>query len=281
MVPLEMYAYYINYSGNTPLNFIGYYFQIYLGIGGEPKGFINNFRFPEMNFGHLWFTEHLLFYAILYTLISYLLPKLSIPFSKLPITIQTLLGLASSISLLTVVVRQFFPIDSWVWVFGFLQSEVAHLPQYAILFVTGIIAYSNDWFSKITKQTGYGSLGIGIFLTIPIFLRNLLPADYYTTIINIWSVYESFVAVFLSWGLITLFREKCNTASNFSKILAENSYAAFILHFPIVFAVQYYLEKIPLRNAEFRFILVSIVSVVVTYACSTLIRKIPIVRKVV
>jgi glucans biosynthesis protein C len=44
-----------------------YLTQDFLGLGSKPGFWPAGARWPEFNFGHLWFLEHLLLYALLYT----------------------------------------------------------------------------------------------------------------------------------------------------------------------------------------------------------------------
>ena len=75
------------------------------------------------------------------------------------------------------------------------------------------------------------------------------------------------------FGLLTLFREICNRTTAFLQTLSRTSYAAYIIHMPIVLAAQYALDTVVIGGAVGKFIVVSFISVVVTYAiCILLVR---------
>ncbi len=279
MQPLEMFFYYINYSGNPPISFGDYYFKIFFGIGGMPSWFKPVIGFPEMNFGHLWFIEHLLVYSMLYFLLRSLLNKnFTLKFKTDPVrTIATILILIISF---TVIIRIWYPIDRWTGLLGFIQSEPAHLPQYFLMFITGIIAYRNDWMNKITENSGRVFLTAGLSLSSLVWFSLLLPDSFIRIIWKSWPVYESTLAVALSWGLIIFFRKSFNFTNKFLDNLAAASYAVYIFHFPVVLFFQYSLDKVVLGGAMGKFLIVSVLSVITTFFISWIIKKIPGFNKV-
>lgn len=279
--PLEMYFYYMHYSGNRPLNFFQYFQNIYLGLCGKPSWYKTNpgVTYPEMNFGHLWFVENLLVFSIFYFIIRKLIFKKTIKNDTKDFKFSSILIIGLLIAVSSAVVRIWYPIDKWIALFGFIQSEIAHLPQYIILIVTGVVAYRKNWFTKISKKAGYLALILGIIMAIIIYSYDLAPK-----IINIffsnWAIYESFMCAFLCFGLIVFFREHVNLSTPKSRFLAKNSYAAYIFHFPIVLSIQYSLDKIDIGGALGKFLLVSILSILVTYFVAAMIRKLPIIKRI-
>jgi glucans biosynthesis protein C len=282
IVPLEMYFYYSLYSGNKPADFLQYYANIYFGIGGKPSWYKESIGWPEMNFGHTWFLEHLLVYSVIYCIIRKL-------FTKRKEQRNTdsnfgyfhILSISFVIALVSAIIRIWYPIDKWIGILGFIQTEVAHLPQYIVLFTIGIVAFRKDWIKKCDKKIGYTALAAGMIMAATVYLNSLIPATIRRIVFFNWAFYESFMAVFICWGLIILFREKFNSTSFVRTILAENSYAAYIIHLPIVLTIQYSLDKVVICGASGKFIVVSLTSIIVTYSVSFLIRKIKFVRKII
>lgn len=279
--PLEMYFYYSLYSGNKQIDFITYLINIYFGIDSRPSWFKETIGWPEMNFGHLWFVEHLLVYSLMYWLIRQVFFKERIQTGPSDFGYLHIFTLSLLTALVTAVVRIWYPIDEWVGILGFIQSEVAHLPQYMILFITGIISFRKGWFERIDKKVGNYLLSIGILMSILVYSNFMLPKSMRMILFENWAFYESFLAVFLCWGLVVLFREKINNTSIIAKFLAENSYAAYIFHFPIVLALQYGLDKVYIFGALGKFLTVSVLSIIITYSVSCAIRKLPNVGRVI
>ncbi len=279
MQPLEMFFYYINYSGNHPLSFSDYYFKIFFGIGGMPEWFKPSIGFPEMNFGHLWFVEHLLVYSILYFLLRSLLREsFTLKFKTNPLIMITVITLL--IIIITVIVRIWYPIDRWTGLLGFIQSEPAHLPQYFLMFTTGIIAYRNDWITKISENSGRVFLTIGLLLSSIVWVSLMLPDSLIRIIWKSWPVYESILAVTVSWGLITFFRKRFNFTNKFLDNIASATYAVYIFHFPVVLFFQYSLDKVQIGGALGKFMIVATLSVITTFFISWTIKKIPGISRI-
>jgi peptidoglycan/LPS O-acetylase OafA/YrhL len=275
--PLQMYSYYMLYSENPPLNYWNYFTDIYLGIHGMPEGFRMSLVFPELNFGHLWFVEHLLVYAVLYTVWRLLFGKGVLKTEDRRFTGVHLLCLAVLIAVLTTVVRIEYPIDRWIGLFGFIQMEVAHVPQYLILFLTGMIAFRKNWFSRISSGTGYVSLGLGAFMAFCAYTGFPVPRR---EIFRFWSVYDSFMCVCLCWGLLVLFREKLNITGTFLSAVTRSSYGAYIFHYPIVLLIQHAFDRVPMGGLGVKYMVVSLISVPVTYCLSWLLVKNRVLRNV-
>jgi glucans biosynthesis protein C len=269
MIPLVLYFYYMNYSGNQPIGYMEYFTRIFLGIGGGES---------EWNLGPLWFVENLLVYAILYFIFRSICKNFKVQEGNKAPGFIVVLAIGAIIAIGCSIIRIWYPIDKWIRILGFIQSEPAHLPQYVIMFVTGMVASRKQWFQKMDKKKGFVILGLGIVMAGVIYLRSFLPALQFIS--YHWAIYESFMAVFLSWGLIVLFREFFNNTGVKMKRLAEDSYAAYIFHFPIVIAIQYAFDKVVIGGALGKFITVSILSIVLTYVFSDIIREIPGVKKV-
>jgi len=279
--PLLMFFHYNNYSGNSPLGFWQYFKTIYWGIGGMPDGFISSIGFPELNFGHLWFVEHLLIYSLIYFIIRKIFKSKKTNHIDKTFRFIYIIIIAAIISALTAIIRIWFPIDYWFGLLGFIQVEPAHFPQYSTMFIVGIIAYKNNWFSRINNRQGYASLSLGLAMALLIYLRPVLPETFINAVYSTWVVFESFMAVFLCFGLIVLFREKFSSTNSLLKSLSSTAYLAYILHYPIVILVQYLLDKVVIINPTGKFITVSILSVVFTFTISYLIRKIKFLQKIV
>ncbi len=98
--------------------------------------------------GPLWFVLALLIFTIIYIIWRRFVPpqkKYSQPERKLPGNTK-IVFFALALGIITFIVRIWFPIGWW---FEPLNLEFAHLPQYASLFIIGIIAYKHNWFQQI------------------------------------------------------------------------------------------------------------------------------------
>ena len=195
-----------------------------------------------------------------------MLKQESRPFTALHLCILFLI-----IAVASLIVRLWYPIDYWIGVFGFFQVEVAHWPQYLVLLTVGVIAYRKNWLNTLTAKTGYIALAIAVLMVAIVYigiLNHLLVLWY------VWAIYGSLLAVSMIWGLLTLFREKANRTTPFLKTLARSSYAAYIIHMPIVLAIQYTLDSVVIGGVAGKFITVSVLSLVLTYTFCALLVKV-------
>ena len=281
MEPLQMYFYYTLYSGNAPLPFLQFYTGVWFGFGGMPVGFIDSIgRFPYLNFGHTWFIQHLLVYAVIYWLLRKVIRKFILRQESRPFTALHLLAIFVIIACSSLIVRIWYPIDYWVGVLGFFQVEVAHWPQYIVMFVVGITAYRKNWLNNLNAKTGYACLGIALLLIVGVYSGVASRLINHFESWNIWAVYGSLLAAAMTFGLIALLREFGNHTTPFLQTLSRSSFAAYIIHMPIVLAVQYALDTVVIGGAVGKFITVSVISIMLTYVLSALLIKIRPLSKI-
>lgn len=275
MVPLQRYSYYIYYSGNTPLTFLEYYINVWFGINGLPDGFNITLTFPELNFGHTWYIEHLLTYSIIYWIIRKVFKNKLIKNNANILSSWKIIFVGFLVTVSTLIVMIWYPFDHWIGFLGFFQVEVAHWPQYLILFIVGCVAYRKNWMFTLKTKTGYVLFSIALLMALLHYSKIIAPLIW-----SIWNIFSSVFAVFIIFGMLTLFREKFNGTSKYLNILSRISYAAYIIHYPIVLAVQHSFDKISIGGAWGKFIVVSILSICITYIVSYLLIKIKYINKV-
>ncbi|NJQ01255.1 acyltransferase family protein [Streptomyces zingiberis] len=252
IVPGLMYAYYVHYRGYPALSFPAYFTDVYLGLGEKPAGWTGP-SWPDLQFGHLWFIQNLLAYTVLYVLCSRLgrllrrrpgraarvRPPRPAPGHR------ALLALTAAVTAATYLIRLEYPLDTWIPVLDFLQVEPARLPQYATFFTLGVLAHRYDWPDRFEARVGWVWLGgglAGVALLFGIGADSALfgPGGSGGPALA-WAAYESALCVALCVGLLTAFREAGFRGGRWTRELAADSYAVYIVHVPLVVAVQYHL----------------------------------------
>ncbi|HLN65592.1 MAG TPA: acyltransferase family protein [Symbiobacteriaceae bacterium] len=274
LIPLMTWASFNHFRGGN-LPFGEYCTQVWLGLGTKPPGWTGP-AWPELNFGHLWFIEHLLVYAAVYAAwrAFYRNPGAGARRLIAPPGDLALLGYAVAMAAVTYVVRIPYPIDKWVGILGFIQAEPAHLPQYASLFVLGVAAYRNDWLQRFDTKVGYRWLALGAGLVVLHFSLTLTGHWYGVMPRFLDLLWECLVCVSLSAGLITLFREKLNGDLPVGKWLAANAYGAYLFHIPVLVLLQY--AVLPLQAGGLvKFLLVSAAAVPFSFLVTDALRRIP------
>lgn len=171
--------------------------------------------------------------------------------------------------------------------------SLAYLPQYLSFFVVGLIASRKDWLHRLPGSLGVFGFVIAalaaVFLFPLAFSGQLFSLELSEALDNsmgnghwqsaVYALWDSIFAVGLSLGTITFFRRFFNRQSWFGTFLAQQSYAVYIIHIPIVVFLAYGLRGIAVGSL-LKFGLASLVIVPVCFGVAALIRKIPGVARV-
>lgn len=243
IVPIQGWVHVAMAPWAPPTGFLTYLFRDFFGVGGKPDFWPADRRWPEFNFGHLWFLEHLLVYALLCA--AWLRfaptrrrgPAVGAPPGNMAIGLYAI-GLAIA----SVAIRHWYPIDRWIGFLGFIQMEPAHLPQYASLFVIGCYAGPRDWIARMPTRRGLGWLAVGGGLAV---LAYVLIGTGVLGGIDVNNVggclWEALLCTGLCVGLPVAFRELALGAGALWRTLERNVLAIYVFHFPFVLLVQWLL----------------------------------------
>ncbi len=279
VVPVLMYVYHTLYRDHSPISFSRYYFEIFLGFGEKPVGW-NWPAWPDFNFLHMWFVEHLVLSALLYGLWRRLRPAKSTPPPETPIAPRhahaCLLSYTVALIVVTALIEISYPQNRWIGLFGFIQMEPFHMPQYASMFVLGLVAMRRNWLRRLPASVGYAWLGLAVALALLVYVGRPLGLS-----LGMFYVpWQAFVCTSMCVGLLVLFREHVNGHNPLSETLAANAYAVYIIHFPVVVAFQHALDPIGLHPL-LATVIVAILAVPTSFAVSHYgLRKLPYVDKV-
>jgi peptidoglycan/LPS O-acetylase OafA/YrhL len=234
---------------------------------------------------HLWFLGHLLLYSGLYAfwrLIADRGQKAATRPGPVPGHVA-IVGFVLVLAVITWIVRWRYPIDNWVPLFFVLAAEPAHLPQYALLFALGVIAYRGDWLRRVTFLKGMIWLSIGLIAAAGVYgvvlfdqelWRNLVATGGRNQRSLLLSTWEALICVGMCIGLICLFRAMVPRATGLLAAMAEASYAAYILHLLIVVAIQFAILGLELP-ALVKFALVTILAVPLAFGIGYFSRWVP------
>ena len=236
----------------------------------------------NISFGHLWFLEVLLIFALGYVIYSgqnenyqsnLVFYENSFPPNRIIITSIGVLAVT------TFLVRIWFPINTWI--FG---VQPAHMVGYLFSFVVGILAYRGKWFDNLSTQQArfWGKIAIinTLVLSITISLTVggggsidvFLGGISWQSLFN--SVWESISYMSIIIWLLYFFRRRFNKQNRLLSWMAPNVYAAYIFHQIVVVAVM-----IPILNVAWpsviKFFIVSIIGVPLSFLVSYIAKKIP------
>jgi len=277
MIPIEEFIKYSYYT--EKIGFDDYYIRYWLGI--DPNAVTPHGR--SLNFGHLWFIEHLLVYAFLYVLIRRIADKLfrgrSLAVPK-HVRWYAVVPFIIVLGILTNLMRTSwgFPMDRWIGFLGFIQMEPAHIPQYLSFFILGILAYRYRILELISSRRNI----IWFIAAIAFYAANiiLLITKGSNAMFFMWEHREAFFCVSICIGFLALFRFCANHTNHFLSLLGANAFGAYIVHVPIVIALQFAFDAFA-WGPGLLFIIVSSLSVPMSFLCSWLLRLIPGIKRVI
>jgi hypothetical protein len=236
--------------------------------------------------GPLWFTLALLIFSIVYALIMKIInPKININKKDFPSFLKILM-LIVLISFFAFLIRIFLPIGT-----NILNMQLCNFSQYIILFIVGIKCKRNEWFEKIDyairgKLWLISALTLGIILwSVIMILGGALTSGFDVFMGGLhwqsvaYCLWESFVSISMSIGLITFFREKFDEQNKLFKIMSDNAFSVYVFHAPIVVAITLLFSSVHLipvlKSIMMSIIIIPICFLIINFT----IWKIPFLRK--
>ncbi len=259
LVEMPIAIYLVSYFVNNEKNdFLSFYLNTYLGEG-------------KLTYGPGWFIVNLFIFSIAYLMYTKIFKdSLMVKIGKLNIKKILLITLALALS--SFIIRIYYPMDTWITLL-FVGIEPAHEFQYLILFIVGIIAYRNSWFSNINEKIGKGSVTFSVVLIILFCTKAYFPDKVGIIINKYYSVYESILCISLCIGLIYLFKKYLNHSNNFITVLSKDAYSVYLIHvlFVIIFQVMFHYINI---NLYIKFWIGSILSIICSFVFADVFRRI-------
>lgn len=251
---------------------VGYFEFLYLYIA---RG--------NAEFGHLWFIAHLLVYVVLYVLLRGIFPIIGsfgagsdAPGHFAIIAYVLLIGAVLA------VVRQVWSIDTWVRFFGTFRGEPAHMPFYVTLFAIGLVAGRANWLPKLQTNIAvmWFLLGIAIFAVLASTSIARLAQPDTTSFRILWAFLEPVVGVGMMLGLLVFFRRFLAQRGPVLHFLEGTIYGVYLVHLFVVIGLQAALVDFGWQPLG-KFAIVLIGTLVIAVPLITLLRLIPVVRKVI
>ncbi|MGZ4939400.1 MAG: acyltransferase family protein [Halobacteriota archaeon] len=177
-------------------------------------------------------------------------------------------------------IRIIIPIGEFVA--GFPTQS--YFPQYLSFFIIGTIAVRHNWFCSIPKSMGRVGFVLVVIATIilwPLALSGGAAslAGYGSWQSAVWALWDSIVAVGMTLGLITLFRERVNWSGSRSRFLQRHSYTVYIIQAPITVFVALALRGLAIEHL-LKFGLAAVITVPLCFAVAYLVLNIPYASRV-
>ena len=247
-----------------------------LGVPLLLMGGLLTYATGKVEIAHMWFVESLLIFSFFYAVVRKRCPTISKDCDSRP-TLTGLFIAAIVMGIGSYFIRQVSPQDNWIglslWIF-----EPAHYLQYVMMFALGILAYRFCWLDKMTNTTGVVSLIIGGLLAIGNYVRQ--DGEWNDFVWQWFGIYESLMCIFISFGLLWLFREKVNMSNKALSWLSVQSYGAYIVHLPLMILIQYLFDEVWI-GAFGKFMFIGVVTIILSFTLTWLLRLIPGVKRII
>ena len=235
--------------------------------------------------GPLWFAVALLVFALVYALVRLIVRDVRVVKKEISPSAKNLWILILIIAACAFLVRLVQPIGT-----SFFNMQLCYFAQYIVLFIVGIQAYRHNLFAKIPYKSGKRWLIFGVVAGFFTWSALMLTGGAMTNYAPLnggltwqsagFSLWESFVAIAIDVGLLAIFREKCNAPNKFFTTLSDNSFAVYVFHPPIIIAAALLFRPMELPVAA-KFAILCIVSLPLCFlAAHFIVRKIPLLKKV-
>ena len=239
------------------------------------------FFLTHWNIGPLWFLGVLLVFTLVYALLRRLTPAgptaASTGLRPVPVVLVTL-GLEFVLYLWRIAV----PVGTSV--LGI--PSAAHLPQYAALFVVGVLAYRRGWLAALPERTGLLGGGMILASLVPMVLGEgtatlLNEAGASTAALPHlgFALWEALFGIGAILVLIALFRRFVTSDGPFATFLARNAFAVYLVHAPVIVGIVALLAPLQLAPAA-GFAIVLPAASAASWLLAALLRRLPGVRSV-
>lgn len=241
------------------------------------------YYFTSWEVGHAWFLEMLLIFSLVYALSRHLRTTAE-PVRSRPLRRRDLLAFALVLAVVTYAWRIFVPLSTYEPVLGL--PDAAYLPQYALLFAVGVAAYRRRWFTTLPRRSGwFGVLCVAVSF-VPMALGGYRgfessgALDGHDLARLALAAWESLFAVGVILVLLRVFERFVAGTSRFSRCLADNSFALYLVHVPVIVGAVAVLESVDAAPVA-KFLLTLVLAAAGSWAISGALRRVPAVRAVV
>ena len=268
------------------------------GLPGSYWSFCGSFLLHMRGItGVVWFLVLLLLFDLLYAGWRALtISRRSA--SETPRTLPSSLAIAGficALGLVTFVVRIWWPAG---WVFQLLPGlKIGYLPQYASCYILGLIASQRNWFFKLTSRMAWGWSLIALLATL-IFaglasssmMQEAGAAGTHQAAYAIaggvnwlalsYALWEANMVVGMSISLLVLLRQRWNHQGRVASSLAPTVYTVYLIHAPVLIGFAYAFHVVALYPL-LKWGIAVLITIPLCFLVSLVIRKIPLVNRVV
>ncbi|MCG8484564.1 MAG: acyltransferase family protein [Clostridia bacterium] len=243
--------------------------------------YVKTFEFLNGS-GPLWFVLALLIFSIIYALVG---NKKNVKASTLPsFSITTVVIVLAGV--VSFIIRTKFHFND-----EFLNIPMSFIWMHSVMYFIGIKAYQGDWFNQISyhysKKWLIATIILGIVIWICIIMfggvlkhgQGILDGNMNWQSI-IYAIWESFVCIGMSIGMIGFFKEKFNKRNVLLTGLSKNSFAVYVWHTPVLICISLLFRNSNMY-AVLKILVVGGIALITSYLLSHYVfRRLPILKRI-
>ncbi len=237
--------------------------------------------------GPLWFAIALLIFTFIYGLVRLASGKSKTTAANGPqINLRNVVLLILAIGVGAFAIRLVQPLGTSV-----LNMQLGYFSSYIALFIVGIKAYRYGWLSKLDGAFGRKWLIAALTLGIVAFLLLFGLGGAIQGNVDVFSgglswqaaafaLWEAFIAVAMSIGLLALFRERYNRQSRLVKVLSDNAFCVYVFHAPVLISISLLLRQVAFLPIV-KWVVVSALALAAVFTLAALVlRRTPLLKEV-
>jgi surface polysaccharide O-acyltransferase-like enzyme len=231
--------------------------------------------------GPLWFVEVLLVFCIIYALVRHFYPTRKSNNANFFI-FRNMMCIIILTTIIAFLIRLWFPVGT-----GILNLQFGFFSSYIMLFILGIITGERKIFDSISAGENIKwvkavlIIGVPLWSVIMIFGGPLEGKMFIYGGMNwqsfAYALWESFVAIGFSVGLIAVFKKYIDIDNKFTKLLAENAFGLYVFHAPFLIVISLIL-KWWIISPLIKCVVLMLCTFTICFVFSILIRKIKLIR---
>ncbi|HUQ58372.1 acyltransferase family protein [Lentzea sp.] len=255
----------------------------YLDLPSATRPSFAVYYFTSWLIGPAWFLEVLLIFCLAYALLRHLRTTAE-PVRSRPLRRRDLLAFVLVLAAATYAWRIFVPFGSYEPVLA-LPSP-AYMPQYVLFFAAGVAAYRRRWLMSLPRRSGWFGVLLVVVSSVPMALggyRGLAASGDLTVVSPVHlalALWESLFAVGVILVLLRVFERFVAGSSPLSRYLADNAFAVYLVHAPVIVGVVAVLHPLDAAPVP-KFLLTLVLAAAGSWAISGALRRIRAVRAVV
>jgi len=237
--------------------------------------------------GPLWFCFALLMFSIGYAAVRQFPLSLPLADKSGPVPrLGAITGFVAGVASSTFAMRVLTPSGG-----AFFNMQLADFPQYIVMFVLGAHAWRLRWLARLDAELGkriaIGSLLAGFLLwAVLLMFGGALAGD--TSAYSgglTWqnlgmSLWATIICTGMSLGMLVVFREHFDVQGRIARFMADNAFAVYVFHPPILIGIAIMLRTIEIPALPKSLLLVALSAAASFAAAQLVFRRIPWLKRI-